>query len=330
MAGIFYFCLLTSPTPLSHNLIPFTKLPLSYHEQLDLLIQRGLNVVDKEKAVRFLAYCNYYRFSGYVVPFESQRDVFRENVDFEDIRELYEYDHKLRKLIFDGISIIEIFARTKIAYQIAMTSQSAFGHFQVLSFCNKKVFKKLTLKLKDFVETSEETFVKNYKEKYSDFPKLPIWITTEIIPFGTLSRLYQSLCNDIKRGIAKEFGIHFTILESWLHSLSTLRNSCAHYSRIWNRHSGVLPTLPQDENWIYFQRLSKHDYEHCTRRIFPLLSIICYLLKRIQEQGGMSSNWRQDAIQLIKSHPKTIDNFEWEMGIPDSNWENSMIWKTDM
>jgi len=48
----------------------FTKPFTTHDEQLDILQKRGLIIADRKGAGAFLSYCNYYRFSGYVLPFE--------------------------------------------------------------------------------------------------------------------------------------------------------------------------------------------------------------------------------------------------------------------
>jgi len=53
----------------------FTKPFTTHDEQLDLLQKRGLVIPNREEAGAFLSYCNYYRFSGYVLPFETSRHV---------------------------------------------------------------------------------------------------------------------------------------------------------------------------------------------------------------------------------------------------------------
>ena len=52
---------------------PYTKLPLSFAEQLQLLESRGLNIPDQTLALGHLSSISYYRLSAYWYPF-LQRD----------------------------------------------------------------------------------------------------------------------------------------------------------------------------------------------------------------------------------------------------------------
>ena len=44
-----------------------------------------------------------------------------------------------------------------------------------------------------------------------------------------------------KREIAKAFGLDGTVLGSWLHALSYVRNLAAHHQRLWNRAYTIKP-----------------------------------------------------------------------------------------
>ena len=49
--------------------------------------------------------------------------------------------------------------------------------------------------------------------------------------------------NADKKAVAKSFGIGYTYLESWLESISYVRNVCAHYGRLYNAKLSKTPIL---------------------------------------------------------------------------------------
>ena len=49
----------------------FTKPPKSFNEQVDMLIERGMEITDRERAKRYLAHLNYYRLAAYWLPYEQ-------------------------------------------------------------------------------------------------------------------------------------------------------------------------------------------------------------------------------------------------------------------
>ena len=48
----------------------------------------------------------------------------------------------------------------------------------------------------------------------------------------------------------QKFGLNHQILSSWLHSISYVRNLCAHHSRLWNHQMTIKPTVPSDRRII--------------------------------------------------------------------------------
>jgi len=59
--------------------------------------------------------------------------------------------------------------------------------------------------------------------------------------------------SQLKHNVAHEFGLnHHKFLSSWLESLTSLRNHCAHHARVWNRAYPLKPATPQvmPNKWI--------------------------------------------------------------------------------
>jgi len=83
-------------------------------EQIALLKQRGMLFKDENNAHHFLENISYYRLKGYW--WDAQSDVkfhtFQANTYFEDIIDRYNFDRRLRLLLFDAIERIEIALRT--------------------------------------------------------------------------------------------------------------------------------------------------------------------------------------------------------------------------
>lgn len=94
----------------------FNKSPTTFQEQIALLKNRGLIIKDSKKAIQNISRINCYRLSSYYPPFQEQKDVFKQGIFIEEIFILYDFDRKLRSLIFSAIENIEITLRTKIAY----------------------------------------------------------------------------------------------------------------------------------------------------------------------------------------------------------------------
>lgn len=67
-------------------------------EQISILEERGLSIPDKLKAKEFLMRNNYYRISGYSLTLRDH-DVFSDYAEFQNIIDIYEFDHELRHVL---------------------------------------------------------------------------------------------------------------------------------------------------------------------------------------------------------------------------------------
>jgi len=114
----------------------YNKAPLTYEQHLDLLKSRGLIINNPGDAVKFLKQVNYYRFTAYCIPFQRPHDVFLPGTTFEAIVGLYQLDEKLRDVVFALLTPIEIFLRTRIAYELSH-KWGAFAHYDGSMFQNE-------------------------------------------------------------------------------------------------------------------------------------------------------------------------------------------------
>ena len=299
----------------------FSKPFSTYNEQLAILQTRGLTVSDREAAEAFLSFCNYYRFSGYLLAFEDERHVLFPNTSFENARRLYEFDRNLRCLVAEAIAEIEISVRTRIAHELKIFNDPFFHR-------NKRIFQPQRhidwdgwhAKVIEETRRSQELFVRHYEKKYVEFPELPIWVLTELMSFGSLSKLYACLQPKYQKTASKFFGVPHVVLVSWLHSLTNIRNLCAHHSRLWDRSLSVPPKVPH--NLVEFQYFQQ---DGSTWRLFFVLSIIKFLLDRIKERTNVDIEWRQRIVALINNRPP-VPNFERFLGLPN-DWQQMILWQ---
>ena len=121
---------------------------------------------------------------------------------------------------------------------------------------------------------------------------MPIYALVEICSFGTLSKLYKNLNNSDKKEIAKAYGIGYTYVESWLESISYVRNICAHYGRIYNAKLTKKPMM--------YKQYSEMDVSN--ERIFAVL--LC-MKKLINDE----SKWHSfvDRVEALIIRHKSIN-----------------------
>ncbi|HEX7388173.1 MAG TPA: Abi family protein [Castellaniella sp.] len=245
---------------------------------------------DPERALRWLTSVNYYRLSAYFLPFKEGEN-FRPGSDFNDIAGLYIFDRKLRLLMLDAIERIEVAIRTAVTYEIAHT-YGPFGHTEPANFSSDFKHERFMDDLNTEERRARETFTKHFREKYGEDPCLPVWMATELLSFGTVSKLYQSLQPKLRQRIARPYGVDAKFLISWLHVLTYIRNVCAHHKRLWNRHLAIRPKIPSKK---VITPLTIPD----TGRLYAVVVVVRYLMTVISPH----SLWQDRLTGLLAEHP---------------------------
>ena len=295
----------------------YNKQPISIADQISILKSRGLMFDNEQEAVEYLKIISYFRLASYWKPMESDKlkHIFKPNSKFENVVTLYNFDKELRTLIFSAIQSIEIALRTKII-QIVSSSYGAFWFTEKSLFTNTTIFSKCLLNIEEELKRSKEDFLIEHFAKYDNPPYPPAWKTLEVSSFGTLSKLYCNLAdNNLKKQIARELGLpQHLYLESWIKSLSVLRNCIAHHARIWNRKYPWKPQIPQklQSPWIQNSTIS-HE------KLYAQLCCICYLLNAIHP----NNNFKQK-LKILLSKYSIVDISA--MGFPKL-WYNEALWK---
>ena len=145
----------------------YTKLPISITDQIALLKSRGLTFADEAYAAKVLEHISYYRFAAYLRPMESDKTTHQLHVGatFENALALYEFDAKLRALIFDAIQKIEITIRSKMIHEFSL-AHGAFWFFHESCFTDKHRFVESMNVLEKELSRSKDEFIKEHIAKY--------------------------------------------------------------------------------------------------------------------------------------------------------------------
>lgn len=287
----------------------YTKPPLTFAEQIELLQGRGLQVPDPARAEHWLSHISYYRLSAYTLPFKDGEN-FRPGTTFDHVAGLYIFDRKLRLILLDAIERIEVALRTFLTYELSH-QYGVFGHTDPTHFAPRFGHDRFMEHLRKAERESKETFVSHYRSKYTSEEHLPVWMATELLSLGQLSRLYTACSPGIKRKFARRLNCTDPIVSSWLHSLSYVRNVCAHHSRLWNRELAIKPALPAlSPAWPYRVRSNE--------RLYCILVIVRHVLLRVSPR----CNWHQRLFALFDEHPAiALDAMQ-----VDPNWRTTQLW----
>ena len=337
---------MSPPTP-----IPYNKQFTTIVDQLKQLEARGLSIDNKKMATRWLKKVGYYRLSGYwyelreqdtSTPTAPRKDVFTPGSTFKDAVQLYLFDEKLRLLILQAISPIEVALRAQIMYELSKVNTKAYldASFFKKTFTlpktgqNKSQYDDWLEKMQSSVERSKhEPFLDHFFKKYcqSNDPNwwktLPLWMLVDCWDFGLLSKCCSALEMAWCSKVAQNFGsMPVPLMTSWVYTLNTARNFAAHHCRIWNRWWNVsIPKIPQINAMPhYFAHITTlyQTNKRLQRSTYMVLAIMKYFLIWTVEDKGRS--WSLEIKKLLDKFPGVFGDPR-KLGFPQ-NWENENLW----
>lgn len=272
------------------------KIWTSFSDQLEILKGRGLIIDNERQALGYLKTIGYYRLSGYLYSFrqfdptipKKRTDQFMPHSRFEDVKQLYMFDKKLRQLTLDALERIEIALRVNLAYELG--KYDSLAHQKKTYFDPEFEHQKWLDRYNVLIEReSKSSFVKHHLEHYGE---LPIWAGCEVWDFGTMSLLYKGMLAKDKDRIAKIYhlkdGKH---LQTHLHAFNFIRNVSAHHSRLWNKPIIFKANLKglKDEQWRKLDVAQPFVYFCLIKR---MLDILC-----------PKSTWGERFLGLLKEFP---------------------------
>lgn len=244
--------------------------PMKIDEQIENLKEKGLIVKDEEYAKRILNDISYFRLiKAYSLNLKAKNGNYYEGITFEQIVDLYLLNAGFRQILFPQIEKIEIDLRCKIGNYFA-EKYGVLGYLEADNFSDQRYHDIFLQDAEEEVRRNSKTpFVRNFRMNYEG-GKLPVYALVEVFSFGTLSKFYKNLLNQDKKAVAGMLGVGYTYLESWLESISYVRNICAHYGRLYNAKLTKTPRL--------YKEYSKKGIAN--NRIFGVLLCMKALRKR--------------------------------------------------
>lgn len=295
----------------------YTKPALTFADQADLLLKRGLAAPGKPVIIEKLQAVSYYRLSAYWYPFRRPDDTLMPGTTLETIWRRYTFDRQLRFLVLDAIERVEISVRTQLVYQHNL-KHGPFGYLNraTLPAMSVDAHRELLNRIREEANRSQEDFVRHFYAKYTSETDLPLWMACELMTFGAMFTLFRGIETAIKQTIAAHYGIADRVLDSWLATFNQVRNLCAHHARLWNRVFGLRPQIP---------RPNKHPDWHCpvligNDRLFGVMTVLHYLLRQIAPQSQWRGRWQN----LLATYPEIPIA---AMGFP-ANWMDSPVWQS--
>lgn len=292
----------------------YDKPALTFEKQIDLLESRGLIVADKTLAANYLSNISYYRLSAYMLPLKVPKsEQFIDGTTFESVLQLYLFDREFRLLIFDVIERLEIAFRTQMSYQLSLDG-GPYWYEDRNYFRDADHWRKHLENIDTEIDRAREVFKDHFFEKYDEHTRMPIWMTSEVLSLGLLSKIYRNLkMSGGKKRIARHFGLSNPyVLESWMQSITYVRNTCAHHSRLWNRILTNRPSYLESPTNLWISCNPAND------KVYFFICCVLYMLRSINPNT-----------QFVKHLNDLFGRYREikleSMGFP-TGWSNDKFW----
>lgn len=217
-------------------------------EQIAILEGRGLSIPDKQKAKDFLQRNNYYRVSGYSLTLRNH-DVFEKAATFQNLIDIYEFDHELRHILLKYLEKIEVAVKAIYAHEFTKV-YGPNGYLDAANYVDAQKHKEIIDKAEKqkSMRLRHEAYLKHFVEDLKQ--DVPLWAYVDLLTISDISFLYSISDQQIKNAVASEMQLQpkgDVLLGRFMHSMTILRNLCAHGSRLYNRLFEQKPWLNKTE-----------------------------------------------------------------------------------
>ena len=294
----------------------FTKQASTPEQLLQKLQAQGLvvPVAQHPQALAYLRYVGGYRLKGYwfhvVHPTTKQ---FPPGYTFEQLTQRCEFDRELRAAAIAAIDRLEVAIRTAMANYLSLAhSPHWFLETSIFKPTRRWGMGRFIKKIEDEVDRSKgKRFVGHYLDRYGEPYLPPSWVISECVSFGLWSHTFSILRSATdKKAISKKFGVdQVDVFESWMHTLTVVRNIAAHHGQFLRVKLGVAPATYKAKSIKFGNHKS----------FFSAATVIQYLLR----QTDLPHTWLDDLDAIFSKYP-LVDKAD--MGFP-ADWKTSAGWQ---
>lgn len=225
----------------------------SNEELIEYLSSKEVLVPNKKDALEKIEKYTYYSIvNTYKNVFKNENGDYLDNVAFDDIYALFEFDKNLKNIILKYCLEIETVIKSIMANQISRIYgiQNYLNISNLDISINDNIKENLLKKINNEIEKdyNVHTAVTHYINKYGFVPP---FVLVKILTFGVASSYYGLLKQSDRQAIAKYFKISDKLLKQILKNLTTIRNITAHSDRLYNYTSKFYLSFKLiDENYI--------------------------------------------------------------------------------
>ena len=291
--------------------------PFTVEEQIDTM-KKYVTFTKRARMREFLQYSGYFRASRYGKYLLSYTNVFQMKPSQDVLFALYQFDFGLRKIMYEACAKAEIQIKSAISNAVSLKTEDAVFYLEQQNYTptrsernkfyrnkNVKFFESFFHDIRDKEEKLRKDILK-YPElkEYRNGGKrasmnIPCWAAFSYFEFGTIENIYKYLRSDLRNG--KRITMQ---MDTWLDGVRTLRNICAHHSRLVGMQEAIVLPDTEDDSDIL---LSGEDF---FSRLYALK------IKKVMNQKDSEEMKQKLKKSILKAK---IDVYQ--LGILPIDWE---------
>lgn len=210
----------------------------SNEELLNYLISKGVTIKNKELALEAIEKYTYYSIVNTYKEVFKNNDTYLDNVTFEEIYSLYDFDKNLKSIFLKYSLEIEQVIKSLIANTIS----EKYGVKNYLEYdcfdqsVDKDYIDKIRLNIDEEISKNygKHAAINHYKDSYGFIPP---FVLVKIMTMGEISRYYGLLKQEDRQNVSKYFKLSDKLLKQILLNITLVRNFSAHNNRLYTFHS---------------------------------------------------------------------------------------------
>lgn len=207
----------------------------SNEELLEHLISKNVIINNRQDALDKIEKYSYYSIvNSYKMTFKNSDGNYKDNVTFDEIYALYNFDKNIKYLFLKYTLEIEIQMKALMANHISKVYgiQDYLMEENLDDRIDGVVKSSLIEKINNEIEADYKVHsaITHYRDKYGFIPP---FVLTKILTLGVVSSYYGLLKQNDRQAIAKHFKISDRLLKQILKNVTMVRNISAHNDRLF-------------------------------------------------------------------------------------------------
>ena len=299
---------------------------LTYEQQLYILeYDKQLAIPNHEYATKKPEELSYYSLiGGYKSLFKhAPSNKYIYGVTFDELVSFYYFDEELRTLFLKYILHVERHIKSMFSYHFC----EKYGEQQsmYLDIANYNHTRKNHRELLRLTHSLQKVIAVPSKYAYIEhsvntYHNVPLWVATNALTFGQISKMYQYATTDIRTKISKNFqNVSEKQLHQFINIIGKCRNVCAHGERLFSFR--INETIPDTLLHQKLQIPKSNNHYVCGKQdLFAVVIALRYLII-IDEFRQFKTALSKLLKTVIKQCPHlTEEQMLNNMGFP-ANWD---------